>query len=62
MVISIYLFITENNSVAAGLGWDGLGWLAGLVAAMDIAMWREDWRLMAEGILWSYVETLSTIQ
>ena len=38
-----------------------LGW-AGLVAAMDIAMWREDWRLMAEGILWSYVETLSTIQ
>ena len=50
-----YLFIAED-SVAAGLGW------AGLVAAMDIAMWREDWRLMAEGILWSYVETLSTIQ
>ena len=26
------------------------GW-AGLVAAMDMAMWREDWRLETEGIL-----------
>ena len=37
-----YLFIAED-SVAAGLGW------AGLLAAMDIAMWREDWRLETDG-------------